>query len=472
MLTRPKNAPPSFHLLAKPTGAVCNLDCKYCFFLSKELLYPGSRFRMADELLETYIRQLLESHEHAPEVNVAWQGGEPTLMGLEFFERSIAHAEKYKGPNQQVVYTIQTNGTKIDDDWAAFFKTHNFLVGLSVDGPRHLHDAYRVNKGGAGSFDQVMRGREHLVKHGVDYNILCTVHAANQDHPLEVYRFFRDELGAGFIQFIPIVERATAATLSLANQGWGESRPAGGSERPLYIQTGELITERSVGAEQYGRFLIEIFEEWVRRDVGQVFVQMFDVTLGSFVGQHNLCIFAPTCGNALALEHNGDLYACDHYVEPDYKLGNIQETHMIELVASDQQRQFGRDKLETLPRYCRECEVRFACHGGCPRNRFINTPDGEASPGGEGGLNYLCAGYKLFFNHVDRPMKIMANLLQQGRYADEVMQLYVEEVMQLYAEEERDPAYSGVGRNELCPCGSGKKYKYCHGRQMAGSDAG
>jgi uncharacterized protein len=453
MQTRPKNAPPSFHLLAKPTGAMCNLDCKYCFFLSKELLYPGSRFRMADEVLETYIRQLLESHAHAPEVAVAWQGGEPTLMGLEFFERSIAYAAKYKRPNQEVVYTIQTNGTKIDDDWAAFFKANNFLVGLSVDGPRHRHDAYRVTKGGAGSFDQVMRGWEHLVKHGVDYNILCTVHAANQDHPLEVYRFFRDELRAGFIQFIPIVERATPATLSLANEGW--------SERPLYTQSGELVTERSVGAEQYGRFLIEVFDEWVRRDVGQVFVQMFDVTLGSFVGQHNLCIFAPTCGNALALEHNGDLYACDHYVEPDYKLGNIQETHMIELVASDRQRQFGRDKLETLPRYCRECEVRFACHGGCPRNRFINTPDGEASPDGEGRLNYLCSGYKLFFNHVRRPMSIMAQLLRQGRYADEIMQLYPQEVAPVYAE---------VGRNEPCPCGSGKKYKYCHGRHKAGSD--
>jgi uncharacterized protein len=453
MQTRPKNAPTSFHLLAKPTGAMCNLDCKYCFFLSKELLYPSSRFRMADEVLETYIRQLVESQEHAPEVTVAWQGGEPTLMGLEFFQRSIAYAEKYKRPNQQVVYTIQTNGTKIDDAWAAFFKANNFLVGLSVDGPCHLHDTYRVDKGGAGSFDRVIRGWKHLVKHGVDYNILCTVHAANQDYPLEVYRFFRDELGVGFIQFIPIVERATPDTLSVANEGW--------SERPLYTQSGKLVTERSVGAEQYGRFLIEVFDEWVRRDVGQVFVQMFDVTLGSFVGQHNLCIFAPTCGHALALEHNGDLYACDHYVEPDYKLGNIQETHMIELAASDQQRQFGRDKRETLPRYCRECEVRFACHGGCPRNRFINTPGGEASSSGEGGLNYLCAGYKLFFNRVRRPMSIMAQLLREGRYADEIMQLYAEEVAPVYAE---------VRRNEPCPCGSGKKYKYCHGRHKAGSE--
>jgi uncharacterized protein len=417
MLTYPPNAPPAFHLLTKPTGAVCNLDCKYCFFLSKEMLYPGSCFRMADDLLETYIKQLLESHR-TPEVTVAWQGGEPTLMGLDFFKRTVELVDQYKQPNQQINYTIQTNGTQLDDDWAAYFKQHNYLVGLSVDGPRELHDAYRVNKGGEGSFDQVMRGWEVLKKHQVEVNILCTVHAANQDHPLEVYRFFRDELDAHFIQFIAIVERATKASLPIANEGWSE-RPGG--ERPLYIQEGHLVTERSVGPEQYGRFLIEIFDEWVRRDVGEVYVQLFDVTLGSWVGQHNLCIFAPTCGYALALEHNGDLYSCDHFVEPDYLLGNIKETHMIELIASDQQIKFGQDKMATLPRYCQECEVRFACHGGCPKNRFIKTP------GGEPGLNYLCAGHKAFFKHVDRPMKIMAALLRQGRAPAEIMAIYAKE---------------------------------------------
>jgi uncharacterized protein len=405
----------AFHLLAKPSGSVCNLDCKYCFFLSKEALYPDSDFRMADSLLETYIRQLLEAHGREAEVNVAWQGGEPTLMGLEFFKRSVALAEKYKKPGQRLLHTMQTNGTKLDDEWCAFFKAHNFLIGLSVDGPREIHDTYRVNKGGAGSFDQVMRGWQMLTKHNVDFNILCTVHAANQDRPLEIYRFFRDELGAQYIQFIPIVERATAQFLPLANIGWS-GRP--GEKRPLYIQAGNLVTERSVGGEQYGRFLCAIFDEWIQRDVGQVFLQIFDTTLGAHLGQYSLCIFAPTCGSALALEHNGDLYACDHYVEPDYLLGNIQETHLIELLASDKQRQFGLDKRETLPRYCRECTVRFACNGGCPRNRFIQTPDGED------GLNYLCSGYKLFFNHVNRPMKMMAGLLRQGRYADEIMQLY------------------------------------------------
>jgi uncharacterized protein len=445
----PDNAPPGYHVLVKPTGAICNLDCKYCFFLSKEMLYPGSRFRMADELLETYIRQMLESHR-APEMTMAWQGGEPTLMGLDFFKRSVEYVDKYKRPGQQVSHSMQTNGTKLDDEWGAFFKENDFLIGLSVDGPKEIHDTYRVNKGGAGSFDQVMRGWEVLRKHGVEYNILCTVHAANAGRPLEVYRFFRDELETHFIQFIPIIERATTDFLPLANQGW--SARAGG-DRPLYLQEGSLVTERSVQAEQYGRFLIEIFEEWVRRDVGEIYVQIFDVTLGSWVGQHSLCIFSPTCGNALAMEHNGDLYSCDHYVEPDYLLGNINDTHMIELIASDQQRQFGQDKLETLPKYCLECEVRHACHGGCPKNRFINTPDGQP------GLNYLCAGYKSFFNHVSRPMNVMANLLKANRAPSEIMKLYAEE------DGQQENVYANVGRNEPCPCGSGKKFKHCHGRK-------
>jgi uncharacterized protein len=405
--------PLMFHVLAKPTGAICNLDCKYCFFLSKEMLYPGDRFRMSDELLQAYIRQLLEA-QPLGEVNVAWQGGEPTLMGIEFFQRAIGYVEQYRQPGQSILHTIQTNGTLLDDDWCAFFKQHRFLVGLSVDGPKPMHDAYRVDKHGAGSFDQVMRGFEVLRRHEVDVNILCTIHAANADHPLEVYRFFRDDLQAGYLQFIPIVERTTEALIPIANLGWGK-RPGG--DRPLYTQHGAQVTDRSVRAEQFGRFLIAIFDEWVRRDVGKVFVQSFDVALGSWLGQHNLCIFSPTCGNALALEHNGDLYSCDHYVEPDYLLGNIRDTPMGELVASPKQRAFGQHKLDSLPKYCRECEVLFACYGECPRNRFITTPDGEP------GLNYLCAGYKLFFNHIDPAMRTMAGLLRQGRFADEIMQL-------------------------------------------------
>jgi uncharacterized protein len=414
----PQRAKANFHLLAKPTGAICNLDCKYCFFLSKEMLYPGSRFRMADELLETYIRQLLES-QPGPEVILGWQGGEPTLMGLDFFERSIALVEQYKRPGQQVAYTIQTNGTILNDAWCAFFKTHKFLVGLSVDGPQELHDAYRVDKGGRGSFDEVMRGWRCLNAHGVDVNILCTVHAANADHPLEVYHFFRDELKTEFIQLIPIIERVTPQMLPVANMGWGER---GSDPRPLFLLEGNQVTDRSVTAEQWGSFLIGIFDEWVTRDVGKIYVQMFDAALASWVGAPpSMCIFTETCGSALALEHNGDVYSCDHFVEPKYLLGNIQQTHMLELVTSEQQRQFGLAKRDTLPTYCRECSVRFACHGECPKNRFISTPDGEP------GLNYLCAGYMAFFTHIDRPMRLMADLLRKGRFADEAMQILAQE---------------------------------------------
>jgi uncharacterized protein len=423
-LTFPANAPPAFHVLIKPTGAICNLDCKYCFFLSKEMLYPGSRFRMAEDLLETYLKQLLESHR-APQVDVAWQGGEPTLMGLEFFKRSVEFVNKLKRPDQQIQHTIQTNGTQLDDEWCAFFKKNNFLVGLSVDGPKALHDVYRVNKGGAGSFDQVMRGFESLKKHKVDVNILCTVHAANQDHPLDVYRFFRDELSAEFIQFIPIIERVSASMLPIANEGWSE-RPGG--DRPLYTIEGNRVTERSVTAQAYGKFLIDIFDEWVKTDVGKVYVQHFDSALANWVGVPGaVCIFAETCGQALALEHNGDLYSCDHFVEPAYKLGNIRETHLIQLLSSPQQIKFGQDKKNTLPRYCRECEVRFACHGECPKNRFIKTPDGEE------GLNYLCAAYKAFFNHIDGTMRIMTSLVRSGRFADEIMQMSATEKESLLA---------------------------------------
>ncbi len=468
---RPQQAPPYFHVMAKPTGAICNLDCKYCFFLSKEALYPGSPFRMADELMEAYLKQIIES-QLGPHVTIAWQGGEPTLMGLDFFRQTITVIKKYTRPGMAVNHTIQTNGTKLNDAWCEFFREHNFLVGLSLDGPQEMHDAYRVDKRGDGTFEQVLNAARTLQKNQVEFNILCTVHAANGDHPLEVYRFFRDEVGTQFIQFIPIIERATPELLPIANIGWGdygsvEDKPgaesalqpllrdlqiAKSSRRPLYITHGSLVTDRSVTAEQWGSFLITIFDEWVRNDVGQVFVQLFDSSLGSWLGQGaSLCIHRETCGDALAIEHNGDLYSCDHFVEPDFLLGNIKETHMLTMVASEQQRKFGNDKRDTLPRYCRECPVRFACNGGCPRNRFIQTPDGE------GGLNYLCAGYKAFFTHVDRPMRLMTGLLRQRRYADEVMGILAEE------ENAAKKSVPTVGRNESCPCGSGKKYKNCHG---------
>jgi uncharacterized protein len=428
---------PSFHLLAKPTGAVCNLDCAYCFFLSKEMLYPGSRFRMADELLDEYLRQLIEAHAGAPEVAIAWQGGEPTLMGIDFFRRAVEAARGLLPPGQRATFGIQTNGTLLDEEWAAFFKQNDFLVGISIDGPRDIHDTYRVNKGGRGTFDRVMRGLGHLRAAGVEWNALTTVHAANAGRGREVYRFLRDECGARFMQFIPIIERISGDEDGAEWSSW--------RDRPLYVQEGRRVTSRSVTAEQYGRFLIDVFEDWVRRDVGTVFVQMFDVALASWAGeQPHLCVHSETCGRALALEHTGDLYSCDHFVEPRHRLGNIMERPMRELVFSARQERFGRDKRDTLPRMCRECDVRIACHGGCPKDRFISTPDGED------GLNYLCEGYREFFHHVDRPMRLMTGLLHRHRPPAEIMRLYTSE------DARRD-------RYGPCTCGSGRKWKFCHG---------
>jgi uncharacterized protein len=437
-----EGAPAAFHLMAKPTGAICNLDCEYCFFLSKEMLYGGSRFRMAEELHETYIRQLLESHASSPEVIVAWQGGEPTIMGLDFFRRSVDLQRKYLRPGQHILNTVQTNGTLLDDEWGAFLKANDFLVGISIDGPHDIHDTYRVDKGGKPTFDRVIRGLGYLKAHQVDWNVLTTVHAANGDRGHEVYQFLRDELDARFIQFIPIIERTTAETLELANAGWG-SRVKG---RPLYTQSGDLVTRRSIGPAQYGRFLVDVFEEWVRHDIGTVYVQMFDTALANWVGEPgSMCVHAKTCGLQLALEHNGDVYSCDHFVEPRFRLGNIKETHLLTLVAAPAQRKFGQDKFDTLTRFCLDCDVRFACNGGCPKDRFAISEYGEQ------GQHYLCPSYKLFFHHVQKPMQAMAALLRANRAPAELMGNYA-------LEDARR------GRNEPCSCGSGRKWKICHGR--------
>jgi uncharacterized protein len=411
-------APAAFHVMAKPTGAICNLDCEYCFFLSKDQLYPDGVFRMDPTVHEAYVSQLLAAQGEADEVVVAFQGGEPTLMGLEFMRRTLELEDRFRRPGQRVLNTLQTNGTLLDDEWGAFLKEHDFLVGLSIDGPRAMHDAYRVDKGGKPTFDRVLRGLGVLQRHGVEWNALTTINAANGDHGLEVYRFLRDELGAQFIQLIPIVERVTAEQLPLARTGWG--RRSGG-ERPLYRQEGDLVTHRTVRPEQFGQFLVEVFEEWVRHDVGDVFVQMFDTALAHWLGmdQMGMCVHARTCGSALALEHNGDLYSCDHYVEEKYLLGNIRGGRpLLQLATSPPQQEFGRAKLTTLPAYCRTCDVRFACNGGCPKDRFMATPDGEP------GLHYLCAGYQRFFRHVDEPMRVMAALLRQGSDAAGVREWY------------------------------------------------
>ena len=417
--------------MAKPTGSVCNLHCDYCFFLKKERLYPGSNFRMSDEVLEAYIKELFEAHR-VPRVTVAWQGGEPTLMGLDFYRRSIELQNKYRKPGTQVENTFQTNGILLTEEWCTFFRENGFLIGLSMDGPRDLHDSFRKDKGGRGSFDRVLKSARLLQEHRIEFNILCTVNRKNADHPLAVYRFFRDDLKAQYIQFIPVVERDNESS----------------------FQEGNKVTERSVTASQWGRFLVEIYDEWVRRDVGRMFVINFDGALAGWLGQAGtLCIFASTCGEGMALEHNGDLYSCDHFVEPKYFLGNILKNPMVDLVASEKQRKFGNDKRDTLPPDCRECEFLSICNGECPKNRLVDAPNGER------GLNYLCAGYKAFFRHADRSMRIMADLLRRGRNADEVMRILKAEEKGQNREAERK-----TGRNDPCFCGSGLKYKKCHGK--------
>ena len=425
-------------MLAKPTGAACNLDCAYCFFLSKETLYPDSAFRMSDEVLDAYLRQLVDAHAHLPSVTVAWQGGEPTLMGLDFFRRSVVLTERYLRPGQRAEYTIQTNGTR-DRCRVGRVLCRARVPGRTLD-RRTAPDARRLPRDARRQrvVRQVMRGLGHLRDAGVEWNALTTIHAANAESPREVYAFLRDECGARFMQFIPVIERVPEAAAD-GSVPWSSWR-----DRPLYVQDGARTTARSVTADQYGRFLIEIFEDWVRRDVGKVYVQMFDVALANWVGAPpGLCVHSETCGDAVALEHTGDLYACDHFVEPAYLVGNIADASLAELVASPGQRQFGRDKRDTLPAYCRSCEVRFACHGGCPKDRFIDTPDGEP------GLNYLCAGYKAFFGHIDAPMRTMGRLLAADRAPAEVMAAYA-------------AADAGRGRNDACSCGSGRKWKRCH----------
>lgn len=388
------SSPPfAYQVMLKPRGPVCNLSCDYCYYLSKERLYPGSRFRMSDELLEEFVRQYIETQE-TPEITFAWQGGEPLLMGLDFYRKAVEFQYRYAPQGTRIVNAFQTNGLLLDDEWGTFLHDHGFLVGLSLDGPEEVHDAFRTDRGGEPTWSKVMAGLECLDRHQVECNILTCVHAANMDHPLEVYRFLRDEAGAWFIQFIPVVER----------------------DNESGYQEGDSITDRSVTGERYGSFLTSVFDEWVRNDVGEVFVQLFDVALAAWYGMRPpLCIFEETCGRALVMEHNGDLYACDHFVEPRHLLGNIADNPMIDLVRSERQREFGQAKLESLPRYCRECEVRFVCNGGCPKNRVLETPDGEP------GLNWLCEGYRAFFRHIDPAMRFMVGELQAGRPPANIM---------------------------------------------------
>ena len=405
-VARPPALP--FHVMAKPIGPKCNLDCTYCFYLEKENLYPDTNnFRMSDAVLEKYISSYIAA-QPGTEVNFAWQGGEPTLLGVDFFRKVVELQRRHAG-RRIVSNALQTNGTLLDDDWGRFLHENRFLVGLSIDGPRELHDTYRVDRGQKPTFDRVISGIDCLKRHRVEFNTLTVVHRQNSLHPHQVYQFLK-AIGSGFMQFIPLVERAAPA---------GDPSGLKLASPPIAGQEGDgasFVTPWSVRAEDYGTFLTGIFDEWVPRDVGQVFVQLFDVALANWYGEGpGLCVFAEKCGGALAIEHNGDVYSCDHYVYPQYRLGNVTTQPLGDMAASFQQRKFGADKSDSLPRYCRECDVRFACHGECPKHRFIRTPDGEP------GLNYLCAAYKNFFHHVSPYMDEMVRLLRSNRSPAEVM---------------------------------------------------
>ena len=378
-----------FQVFAKPAGAVCNLDCHYCYYLEKERLYPHTRtFRMADDLLEHYIVQQIAMTPGA-EVHFSWHGGEPTIVGLDYFERIVELQRAHCPAGTRIVNSIQTNGVLLDEAWCRFFAEERFGVGLSIDGPEDLHDGYRVSKDQHPTHRQVMAAYRALRRHGIPVDLLCVVHAQNVRRPLEVYRFFR-EIGAQYLSFIPLVEPRPGA-------------PGG-------------VSERSVPAEAFGQFLCAIFDEWVRRDMGRLIVQNFEeATRPAYGLRHSLCIFRPTCGDVPVVEHNGDFYQCDHFVTPRHRLGNIRETELAEMLDRPEQIAFGRAKQDTLPAYCRACDVLAWCHGGCPKDRIARTPDGEP------GLNHLCPSFTRFFTHTRPVFTRMADLLRAGRYADEIM---------------------------------------------------
>lgn len=392
-VTQPTSRWP-FHVIAKPIGAICNINCAYCFYLEKEHLYSypnRAAFRMSPEVLESYVQQYIAAQpESLPEINFAWQGGEPTLLGVDFFRRAVALQKQYARPGQSVTNSFQTNGLLLDDEWCALFKSEGFLVGLSIDGPEALHDRYRVDLHGRGTFARVMAGLERLQKHGVEYNTLTVVQNDNGDHGAEVYRFLRG-IGSRFLQIIPIVEYA------------------GGKNAPSHLPTQVQVSERTVGPAQWGRFLNAVWDEWLKEDIGQVFVQHFDMMLGLALRYPaTLCVHSQTCGRALAIEHNGDLYSCDHFVTPEYRLGNIQQRKLAVLVDSEAQQKFGADKSNTLPRYCRDCQYQRYCYGGCPAHRIKHTPSGEP------GLNHLCEGYMLFYGHTLPTLRAMAEAMRRG----------------------------------------------------------
>jgi uncharacterized protein len=407
--------PQGIHLMAKPVGPLCNLDCSYCFYLEKEQFYPDRhRFRMSDEVLRAYVARYIAA-QATPEVEFTWQGGEPMLMGLEFFERAVALQREYAG-DKVIRNTLQTNGTLIDEAWCEFLHREGFTVGLSLDGPRQVHDLYRPDKSGGSSFDDVMRGLRMLLRHDIPFNVLVTVAKETAKYPLDIYRFLVAE-GVRFIQFNPVVER-------VAQQG--EVRIGLHFARPPKLSSGIrkndeacAVTPQTVVAEAYGDFLNAIFDEWVRKDVGRVHVMNFEWALAAWCQlPASVCLFSARCGKAAIVEHDGSVYSCDHFMYPEYRLGNVNEDDPSALFASDAQLAFGAAKETSLPDYCVRCPYRFACHGECPKNRFTTSPDGEP------GLNYLCAGYKRYFSHITPAMNAMAKLLSHGLPAETIMDAF------------------------------------------------
>ncbi len=383
------------HAMIKATGPVCNLNCDYCYYLSKaDLLKTDSHWKISDDTLENFIKQYIQQ-QNANEVVFSWQGGEPSLLGLDFFRKVVALQKKYAPAYVRCENDLQTNGTLLDDEWCKFLHDNNFLVGLSIDGPKHLHDAYRTYGNGKGSFDKVMESAKLLKKHDVRFATLTVVNKLNSGYPLEVYRFLRDEVGSKQIQLIPIVESCNFSTT--APQYWNiNSMPFENSPEANPAHPRSFLSEWCVESEAYGNFLIKIFDEWYANDVGKICVPFFDSAVEQWIGKPSqLCIFAPACGKGVAMEHNGDVYACDHYVYPEYRLGNINEKNLSEMALSANQEKFGYNKDYSLPQKCRQCRYLFACSGECPKNRLLKTEQGEP------GLNYLCKGLYNYFSHID-----------------------------------------------------------------------
>lgn len=398
----------AYHAMIKPIGAICNLDCTYCYYLhKKELLGSDSKFRISDQVLEAHIKQYIEGQDR-DEVVFSWQGGEPTMLGLDFFRKVVELEQKYKRPSQRIENDLQTNGMLLNDEWGTFLKQHGFLVGLSIDGPKELHDLYRIANDGNPTFDKVFAAAQMLQRHGVPFNSLTVVNRHNAKRPLDVYRFLKNELRPRQMQFIPCVEPKVFR--NVAPHKWDRAT------LPIYDSPGahpgnpdSVVTHWSVDPDDWGYFLCKVWDDWYRRDIGKAFVNLFETAVAQWMGQESqLCVYHEFCGKGVALEHDGSLYSCDHYVYPEYKLGNILQTSSSRMVFSEEQKAFGFAKFNTLPQRCRECHYLFACNGECPKNRLIRTLNDET------GLNYLCSGLGKFWRHIDRDVQDICRRIARG----------------------------------------------------------